>query len=220
MFPLRIKIRQFPHGSTLQWHQPRKKMIANTENDTLDADLQETKLLFRRVVARDRKAIDELHARFSNLVFATVMQVLNNRQDAEDVMQEVFALLWKKADMYVEERGKPSTWLATLARNRAIDRFRSRDRRNRLNLGFEQETEMEKGWEAPSPSGAAEINELSSQARSAVLHLAPDQRLAIQLAFLEGLSQTEIAERTKTPLGTVKARIRRGLAKLRGLLKH
>ena len=193
-------------------------MIANTDTEILDADVQETKLLFRRVAARDRKAFDSLHVRFSNLVFATVMQVLNNRQDAEDVMQEVFALLWKKADMYVEERGKPSTWLATLARNRAIDRFRSRDRRNRLNLGFEQETEI--GWEAPSPSCAAEINELSSQARSAVLHLAPDQRLAIHLAFLEGLSQTEIAERTGTPLGTVKARIRRGLAKLRGLLKH
>lgn len=185
----------------------------------VDNDLLEVKSLFRRVASHDRQAFEELHQRFSNLIFATVFQILHNHQDAEDVAQEVLALLWKKAEMYSEERGKPTTWLTTLARNRAIDRFRSRDRRNRLNHGFEEESEMEKGWEAPSPSSAAEINELASHARSAVLHLAPDQRLAIQLAFLEGLSQTEIAERTGAPLGTVKARIRRGLGKLRGMIK-
>lgn len=193
-------------------------MITNSATPILDTDLHETKMLFRRVAARDRRAFDDLHARFSNLVFATVMQVLNNRQDAEDVMQEVFALLWKKADMYSEERGKPTTWLTTLARNRAIDKFRSRDRRSKLNHGFEQESEMEKGWAAPSPAVEVEIKELAQEARSAVMLLSPEQRQAIQLAFFDGLTQAEIAQRTGAPLGTVKARIRRGLGKLRGII--
>lgn len=182
-------------------------------------ELAEVRELFRRVAASDRQAFAELHQRFSNLVYATVIQVLHNHQDTEDVVQEVFALLWKKADMYSEERGKPTTWLTTLARNRAIDKFRSRDRRSRLNDGFEQESEMDKGWQAPSPSGETEVRELAEQARSAVLQLSPEQRQAIQLAFLDGLTQAEIAEKTGAPLGTVKARIRRGLGKLRGIMK-
>jgi RNA polymerase sigma-70 factor (ECF subfamily) len=181
-------------------------------------ELAEVRRLFRLVAGGDREAFAQLHDRFSGLVYATIIQVLHNHQDAEDVMQEVFAVLWKKADMYSEERGKPTTWLTTLARNRAIDKFRSRDRRSKLYDGFERETEIGKGWTAPSPSGEAEVNELATQAKSAVLQLSPEQRIAIQLAFLEGLTQAEIAERTGAPLGTVKARIRRGLGRLRGLM--
>lgn len=183
-------------------------------------DYEEIRSLFRRVAAEDRVAFHELHQRFYGMVFGTVIQVLHHQQDAEDVVQEVFAQLWKKADLYSEERGKPTTWLTTLARNRAIDKFRSRDRRNRLIDNFEQEPQMSKGWQAPSPSGEAESTELATEARSAVMQLAPEQRVAIQLAFFEGLTQAEIAERTGAPLGTVKARIRRGLGKLRGLIRE
>lgn len=181
-------------------------------------ELAEVRAIFRAVAGGDRVAFAELHRRFSGLVFATVMQVLHNQQDTEDVTQEVFAVLWKKADMYSEERGKPTTWLTTLARNRAIDKFRSRDRRSKLNHGFEQESEMEKGWAAPSPAVEVEIKELAQEARSAVMLLSPEQRQAIQLAFFDGLTQAEIAQRTGAPLGTVKARIRRGLGKLRGII--
>jgi RNA polymerase sigma-70 factor, ECF subfamily len=203
-------------------------MIANTltqyslesiEESNRLQELEEVRILFRGVARGDREAFAQLHHRFSALVYATVIQVLHNHQDTEDVVQEVFALLWKKADMYSEERGKPTTWLTTLARNRAIDKFRSRDRRSRLNDGFEQESEMEKGWQAPSPSGETEVRELAAQARTAVMQLSPEQRQAIQLAFLDGLTQAEISERTGAPLGTVKARIRRGLGKLRSLLR-
>ncbi len=183
-------------------------------------DYEEIRSLFRRVAAKDRVAFQELHRRFSGMVFGTVYQVLHQQQDAEDTVQEVFAQLWKKADLYSEERGKPTTWLTTLARNRAIDKFRSRDRRNRLNDHFEQEPQMEKGWAAPSPSGEVEGAEIALETRTAVMQLAPEQRQAIQLAFFEGLTQAEIAERTGAPLGTVKARIRRGLGKLRALIKR
>ena len=112
---------------------------------TSPEDYAEIQLLFRRVAEEDRVAFHELHRRFSGMVFGTVYQVLHNQEDTEDVVQEVFAQLWKKADLYCEERGKPTTWLATLARNRAIDKFRSRGRRNRLNDNFEQEPQMSKG---------------------------------------------------------------------------
>lgn len=182
-------------------------------------ELEETRRLFRLVAAQDREAFSALHQRFSGLVFSTVLQVLHNPHDAEEVVQEVFAQLWKKAAMYSEERGKPITWLTTLARNRAIDRFRSRDRRQRLYDGYQQEPEIYKGWQAPSPSGEVETGELAARVRSAVMQLSPDQRQVIQMACLEGLTQAEIAERTGAPLGTVKARIRRGLGKLRGMIK-
>ncbi len=180
----------------------------------------EIQRLFRLVALEDRVAFRELHQRFSGMVFGTVYQVLHHQQDTEDVVQEVFAQLWKKADLYSEERGKPTTWLATLARNRAIDKFRSRDRRNRLNDHFEQEPQMSKGWQAPSPSGETESLEMATETRSAVMQLAPEQRQAIQMAFFEGLTQAEIAERTGAPLGTIKARIRRGLGKLRTLIRE
>lgn len=182
-------------------------------------ELLEVRQLFRKVAGGDRIAFGELHQRFSGLVYATIIQVLHNHQDTEDVVQEVFAVLWKKADMYSEERGKPTTWLTTLARNRAIDKFRSRSRRTKLYDGFEREAEMDKGWNSPSPSAEAEVKELAGQAKSAVLQLSSEQRIAIQLAFLDGLTQAEIAERTGAPLGTVKARIRRGLGRLRGMMR-
>ena len=196
----------------------QRNEIESEEDQARQQELAEVRGIFRAVAGGDRVAFAELHRRFSGLVYATAVQVLHNHQDTEDVTQEVLAVLWKKADMYSEERGKPTTWLTTLARNRAIDKFRSRDRRSTLYNGFEQETEMGKGWEAPSPSGEVETKELAHEARSAVLQLSADQRVAIQLAFFDGLTQAEIAERTGAPLGTVKARIRRGLGKLRSIL--
>ena len=192
--------------------------IETEEDQAKQQELAEVRSIFRAVAGGDRMAFAELHRRFAGLVYATAIQVLHDHQDTEDVTQEVFAILWKKADMYSEERGKPTTWLTTLARNRAIDKFRSRHRRSKLYNGYEQETEIGKGWAAPSPSGEAETKELAQEARSAVLQLSSDQRLAIQLAFFDGLTQAEIAERTGAPLGTVKARIRRGLGKLRSIM--
>ena len=181
-------------------------------------DQLEVRKLLKKTANGDRKAFAELHRRFSALVYATAIQVLHNQQDAEDTTQEVFATVWAKANLYCSERGKPSTWITTLTRNRAIDRVRSRERRQRLNHGFSHEPDISKGWKAPSPAYATTVNELASHAKTAVMQLSHEQRQAIQLAFFEGLTQLEIAERTGTPLGTVKARIRRGLGKLRGLM--
>jgi RNA polymerase sigma-70 factor (ECF subfamily) len=177
------------------------------------------RVLLRRIANGDRGAFNEMHIRFHGLVYATAIQILGNHEDAEDTSQDVFAQLWAKAKLYNSSRGKPSTWLTTLAKNRAIDRLRSRDRRCRLNQNFEDEMRTVRGWVPSNPARDASTNELAWQTRSAVLQLSSEQQQAIQLAFFDGLTQLEIAKRTGEPLGTVKARIRRGLGKLRSMIK-
>lgn len=166
----------------------------------------------------DQAAFAELHSRFSGLVYATAVQVLQNEEDAEDTAQEVFAAVWAKAGSYQAGRGKPATWLITLARNRAIDRIRSRGRGIKASDRFRADPDSLPIWSAGAPDEVADRSDLADHAVSAVLRLSEEQRQAIQLAFFEGLTQVEIAERTGTPLGTVKARIRRGLNRLRGMM--
>src|SRR5690606_18790754 len=100
-------------------------------------DQADVRLLLRGIANGDRQSFAGFHVRFSGMVYATAVQVLHNHEDAQDCVQEVFASLWKKAKMYVDDRGKPSTWLAAMARNRAIDKLRARQRRSRLNDSFE-----------------------------------------------------------------------------------
>jgi RNA polymerase sigma-70 factor (ECF subfamily) len=204
---------------TISPHSQEALSIPAIDADEVAVDYQEISRLFSLVAASDEAAFQEVYRRFEGMVYSIVQQVLINPEDAEDVVQEVFAQLWKKAELYTEGRGKPTTWLATLARNKAIDRFRSKHRRNRLNDEFERDPEKPKGWQAPSPAVATETIETATEVRSVVLQLPAEQRLAIQLAYFEGLTQVEIAERTGAPIGTVKARIRRGLGRLRGMLE-
>ncbi len=187
--------------------------------EALDQQI-EVRALLRQVANGDRPAFRELHHRFSGLIYATAVQVLHNHEDAEDTVQEVFAQVWNKANMFCDERGKPSTWLTTLTRNKAIDKLRSRERRSRLYDGYEDEMKADRASISSSPSKEATVRELAGQARNAVLQLSSEQRQAIQLAFFDGLTQLEISQRTGEPLGTIKARIRRGLGKLRGMIRE
>ena len=170
----------------------------------------------RAVANGDRTCFRKLHDRFDGLLFTTVFRVLNDRQDSEDVVQEVFAMVWRKASMYSPEKGKPATWLASMARNRAIDRLRLKQRRARLRERADQDCHLYE-QDRPVPSGAevAMRRERCLQVNDAVTRLAPDQQEAIRLAYFEGLTQKAIAERLGKPLGTVKARIRRGMSALR-----
>ncbi|MES2468221.1 MAG: sigma-70 family RNA polymerase sigma factor [Verrucomicrobiota bacterium] len=182
-------------------------------------DQAEVRVLLRGIANGDRVCYAEFHRRFSGMVYATAIQVLHNHEDAQDTAQEVFTSLWKKAKMFIDDRGKPSTWLAAMARNRSIDKLRSRQRRSRLNDSFEDESRTEEQLVRTDPAMEASVNELGQHVRSAVMELSPEQREAIQLAFFEGLTQLEIAQKTGEPLGTIKARIRRGLGRLRTMVK-
>ncbi len=191
----------------------------NRRDEPVQDDQAEVRVLLRGIANGDRLSFAEFHRRFSGMVYATAIQVLHNHEDAQDTSQEVFASLWKKAKMFMDDRGKPSTWLAAMARNRSIDKLRSRQRRSRLNDSFEDESRTEEKLFRLDPAKEASANEIGLHVRTAVMELSPEQREAIQLAFFEGLTQLEIAHKTGEPLGTIKARIRRGLGRLRALVK-
>ncbi len=180
----------------------------------LDAEIE----LLKRVAQGDRVSFETLYDRFSGVLFSTAYRVLNNQEAAEDVLQDVFVQIWEKAPLYDSTRGKPMTWAATLTRNKAIDRLRSTVRRNRLQDDVEREAETFEQFDDRSSFEAMAAGETNQIVRDAIQTLSKDQREAIELAFFFSLTQTEIAERLNEPLGTIKARIRRGMMKLRDLL--
>ncbi len=174
--------------------------------------------LLRRVAQGDRVGFEELYDRFSGVLFSTAYRVLNNQEAAEDVLQDVFVQIWEKAPLYDPARGKPMTWAVTLTRNKAIDRLRSTQRRSRLQDDVQRESETFEQFDDRSSFDALASGETSKMVREAIQKLSKDQREAIELAFFSSLTQTEISERLKEPLGTIKARIRRGMLRLRDLL--
>ena len=188
-------------------------MSTDPAND-LDAEIA----LLQRVAQGDRVSFETLYDRFSGVLFSTAYRVLNNQEAAEDVLQDVFIQIWEKAPLYDPARGKPMTWAVTLTRNKAIDRLRSTVRRNRLQDDVEREAETFEQFDDRSSFDAVAAGETNQIVRDAIQKLSQDQREAIELAFFSSLTQTEIAERLNEPLGTIKARIRRGMLKLREVL--
>jgi len=177
---------------------------------------QEEEIVLLAAIANgDREKFAELHGRFAGVVYATIYKVLNDSQDSEDVSQEVFASIWRKAKLYSPEKGKPLTWVTTMARNRAIDKLRSKQRQIRLADDFKVEQDVSESRSRIDSMESAERNDRRRVVRSAVMELSREQREAIQMAYFRGLTQSEIADRLGQPLGTVKARIRRGMIKLR-----
>ena len=176
--------------------------------------------LMQRITAKENEAMSEFSDRFYPLIYSTAYKVLNHSEDTEDVATEVMNTVWKKSHTYHPKKGSLVTWICTTARNRAIDRVRSVQRRAALHDRLEVRLEGDKK-EARS-SGREEL--YRSDARrilnQAVVELTPAQREVIELAYFEGLTQRQIAEKIESPLGTVKARIRRGVERLRGMMEE
>lgn len=175
--------------------------------------------LMERLFLRDLRAFRALYARYGNLVYSASLRVVRDPQIAEDMVQEIFLRIWRKPDSYVPQRGRFVTWLTSVARNRAVDEVRSRNRRYRYETASPEEQARELA--APEANDPALTAELSDQRRlilAALKDLPPDQRETIELAYFGGLTQQEIAERLNQPLGTVKTRIRLGMQKLRSAL--
>lgn len=174
--------------------------------------------LLQLVGQGDRTAFSQLYDRFSRVLFATAFSVLNNREAAEDVLQDACLMIWEKAPLYDAERGKPLTWALTLTRNKAIDRLRSLQRRRRLYDEAERESLTDEQFDDRDSFMAVISVERGSQVREALQQLSADQRQAIEMTFFGSLTQNEVAAQLDEPLGTVKARIRRGLMRLREVL--
>lgn len=172
--------------------------------------------LFQAVVAKDTSALTTLYDRYASLVYSLALKILKDTSAAEDLTQEVFLRIWHNPN-YDPARGSFSSFLVTFTRSRAIDKLRSRN----ANLKF-----LDRWWQhvsnqssAQNPFEKASIEERSQKVRQALAQLPQEQRQVLTMAYYEGLSQTEIAERLQTPLGTVKTRARQGLIKLKKILQ-
>lgn len=171
---------------------------------------------------RDPTALAALYDRRAPLVLAVCQRILDNRSDAEDVLEEVFFEIWQRAERYHPERGSPIGYLVTVGRSRAIDRTRRLRRRlDRLPTLREEASPSElagPAGEEASPFRDAVAAERARRVREALDSLDPAERRVVELSFFEGWTHPEIALQLSQPLGTVKTRIRRGLLKLRSLL--
>jgi RNA polymerase sigma-70 factor, ECF subfamily len=174
--------------------------------------------LLKRVGQGDSASFEQLYDRLAGLLFSTAYRVLNNQAAAEDVLQDVFIQIWEKAPLYNPALGKPLTWAVTLTRNKAIDRLRSIQRRNRLQENVQHESEIFEQFDDRSSFDVVASSETSKLIRQAVEKLSNDQRQVIELAFFSSMTQAEIASHLGQPLGTIKARIRRGMIKLRDVI--
>lgn len=176
--------------------------------------------LLRDIAAGNLDAFEIFHRQFHNLVLAIALRILNDRHDAEDVAQEVFSMVWLKAGRYDEERGKPQSWLISMTRNRAIDRLRSKQRRGQLQDELESAGPSLEEQSFEEVLNSVKRDEESAVVRGAVKRLSAVQREVIELTYFHGLSQSEAAEELGAPLGTVKARARRGLMRLRSIVSQ
>jgi RNA polymerase sigma-70 factor (ECF subfamily) len=174
--------------------------------------------LFRRIGARDRAAFAEFYDLHVTRLYSVAQKILNDATEAQDVVQDAFLQIWEKAANFDPRLGQPAYWVITLVRNKAIDRIRASQRRAKLADDAGAEAALTTGT-AESAHESLHGQEKAGLIRTALVELPADQRHAIELAFFSGLTQHEISAQLSQPLGTIKARIRRGLLKLRDQLE-
>jgi RNA polymerase sigma-70 factor (ECF subfamily) len=172
-------------------------------------------LLLRRVAGGEQSALRELYDRCASQAFAVVLRILRDEREAEEVLQETFVDAWKRAAQFDRARGSALAWIVAIARSRALDRLRSRGAAERMRARAQREPEAPPRPDAPE---LLERREARERVGRALAELTGPQRETIELAYFEGLSQSEIAERLREPLGTVKSRTRAALQKLYQLL--
>jgi RNA polymerase sigma-70 factor (ECF subfamily) len=183
--------------------------IQKAEESSLDVTLIEG------IATRDASAVADLYDRHSRLLYGLILRILRDRSEAEEVLQEVFVAVWNRADTYDVALGSPAAWLVRIARNRAIDRLRANASRDRALESIPLVVEPTNNPETTASAG--EQQRAIAQALDAI---PPEQRELIEEAYYLGLTQSELAERHKLPLGTVKTRIRTGLLLLRQQLSE
>lgn len=171
--------------------------------------------LLKGVAAKDEAALGQLYDRYRVILFGILVRILNDRAEAEDVLQETFLQVWRRAADFDESRGRPFTWLVTLARSRGIDRLRTLASRERVAQAGAKENPEEVFSDAAID---AERSEQRGVVNQALDQLPEEQKRPLMLAYFDGLTQSEIATQLGAPLGTVKTRMRSGMMKLRELL--
>ena len=177
--------------------------------------------LLARVVKGDQQAFSQLYDHSSTLLFTLAVRILGNHEEASDLLQDVYLEVWRKVSRYDVGRGTPIAWLITLTKSRAIDRLRARAARGyRGTNSLEAGTASQLADPGPNSLETQADQELRLVVGAAMVGLPQAQQQAIELAYYEGLSHAEIAERLNQPLGTVKTRIKLGMSKLRDGLQQ
>jgi len=177
--------------------------LASTQQELSMSDAE----IIARIYSGDEDAMALLYDRYSNVVYAVALRVLSDGSAAEDILQDVFMQLWRNPQAFNASRGSLATWLAVIARNRAIDQLRKR--RPEVEAA---ETVISV---APELESTAERKLAIEKVRAVLAGMSAEQRAALEMAFFEGLTHVEIAGKTGQPLGTVKTRIRSGLLAVR-----
>jgi RNA polymerase sigma-70 factor (ECF subfamily) len=191
--------------------------VSNTPQENTRRDIN----LLRRVSSGDESAIGELYDFYSKYLYTTVYFILKNEAESEDVLQEVFFLIWDKIDTYDERLGNPISWMVRISRNKAIDKLRAR--RQNTDIDETNETliiDLNEDYRKSNPEFIAVANQEQKEVLEALKELDEVQRKLIEYAYYKGYSHSELAEHFKIPLGTVKTKIRSAMMILRERLQH
>jgi RNA polymerase sigma-70 factor (ECF subfamily) len=179
---------------------------------TLSEDERAAEQLMERLARRDQSALERLYDRYSALVYSLLLRMTQETASAEELTQEVFLKVWRNAHLYESSRGSLEAWLVTVARNIALDHIRSKREKQRRREDAET---LAVAVAQPRTEEWVDRRKRMGQVRTLMASLPEDQRRALELAYFEGLSQTEIAARLQQPLGTVKSWVRNALLRLR-----
>lgn len=173
-----------------------------------------------RIKTGDSEALRLIYKKYKSLLFGLIYTILKNREETEDCLQEVFTQVWEKADMYDSAKGTAYSFIVTMARNKAIDKTRSRafkdsKKEDHIINDFTLNPESAEN----SPHENLELSERAAKLKLALQKLSSKERKVLHVAYFNGLSQSEISDKMEIPLGTVKYRMRQGMIKLREMLK-
>jgi RNA polymerase sigma-70 factor (ECF subfamily) len=208
-----IRSVQANYGDRNRSHACRMMSPAQESDNQFDAGL------IRRIAEGDDSAFNDLYKRFSGPLYGMAYRMMNDAKEAEDVLQEGFTYIWRKAATYDANRSSPFAWAVMITRNKAIDRLRVRQRIEKVREKVTIEESFHQDRDETSANEPT-LRERGTLVRSALREIPEEQRQALELSFFGGLTHEQIAERLDTPLGTIKARIRRGLLRLRDCLKE
>ena len=183
-------------------------------NQPADAELME------RILQRDAGALETLYDRYGRPVYSLVLRIAQHPSSAEEIVQDVFMQLWRSADRFQISRGPLEPWLFTMARNRALDFLRLKREKQRRREDSSDSEIMPSAVARPDPEGAIDRSRRAEKVRALMTSLPDAQRRALEMAYFEGMSHSEIAESMGEALGTVKSWIRGGLMRLRDSLEE
>lgn len=198
-------------------------ILLTTLGKNLSKDHERDRLLMRRIRQRDTEALSELYAHYNRITYGLILGIVKKKEEAEDLLQIIFTQIWNRSDQYDEDRGTVYTWVMSLARNRAIDRLRSKvyKEQKKQSVSLDDEDVYNPLYSPEDdPLEHTVKNDHAGLIRQALQQLSDKQSLVIRNAYFTGMTQAEMSEQFDIPLGTVKTRMRDGMIKLRAILEQ